>query len=552
MADGGGSAGDGDTTLELVGLMTLLWMDPTVGILGYVRNEGASGQEFSYENYSDGPFQPVCGGWASYSKTQPVYDSGGSLDSSFEHTLQLANTDLIYNAGAWAETAYDYFWWPFKIRIDAGTAIGIKYVCLYTTNDPTVISSSNTCYGLVITATGSGTGLVSIELVEMTSLTAFTSLASYTFASGTPKWINCRFRRTVDGSGFKPAEVWVDGTKQIDYNGATAPNNVSALVSIAWKNVANPPGKGKTHLTAEMGGFRPTDEDGGAGDFDGMIPHTWVMQSYQPHCDIIKQWTRTLLSDSGTSTAGTDATHVFDSGKAWTTNQWINYSVTMTSGAANGQTKVISSNTATSVVCAAFSPAPSPGDTYSIATTSTKHYRLIDDYHDDNDERGLTTGDRLYEATDQDEVLFGIPDMGASDDPRAVMLYGIGDNLHQQEFSCHVDGEARSYVSAVRYGTSGYRIMETTPGAAAWSKAAVDGMAIGSRFVAGVEADLRLFGAVILGPTVTKPANNTSTENADCDEPSSPGGAARRVFITHNDSAEEYIEQVPVGGCCGH
>ena len=42
--------------------MTLLWMDPTVGILGYVRNEGASGQEFSYENYSDGPFQPVCGG----------------------------------------------------------------------------------------------------------------------------------------------------------------------------------------------------------------------------------------------------------------------------------------------------------------------------------------------------------------------------------------------------------------------------------------------------------------------------------------------------------
>jgi outer membrane protein assembly factor BamB len=89
-------------------------------------------------------------------------------------------------------------------------------------------------------------------------------------------------------------------------------------------------------------------------------------------------WTFSNLYDreaSGTATAGTGATTLKDSTKAWAVNAFLrlgggslNASVRFTSGAASGQSKLITANGGDGITLttAAFSPAPAAGDTYVI------------------------------------------------------------------------------------------------------------------------------------------------------------------------------------------
>ena len=73
---------------------------------------------------------------------------------------------------------------------------------------------------------------------------------------------------------------------------------------------------------------------------------------------------------TGTSTTGTTATVLQDTGADWTAGEWVGDDLEYTSGPAMGQSRPITANTATSVTTAAFSPAPTltGGDSFSLVT----------------------------------------------------------------------------------------------------------------------------------------------------------------------------------------
>lgn len=69
---------------------------------------------------------------------------------------------------------------------------------------------------------------------------------------------------------------------------------------------------------------------------------------------------------TGTATAGTSTT-LSNSAKAWTTNQWTNYQIRISSGTGAGQIRTISSNTGTQItVSAAWTTTPDATSVYSI------------------------------------------------------------------------------------------------------------------------------------------------------------------------------------------
>lgn len=74
---------------------------------------------------------------------------------------------------------------------------------------------------------------------------------------------------------------------------------------------------------------------------------------------------------TGTATSGSTTT-VTETGKGWTANQWVGFRVRMITGAAAGQSRAISSNTATMLtVGTAFTSAIATGDRYVIEPAAT-------------------------------------------------------------------------------------------------------------------------------------------------------------------------------------
>lgn len=68
---------------------------------------------------------------------------------------------------------------------------------------------------------------------------------------------------------------------------------------------------------------------------------------------------------TGTATSATSTTLV-NSGKSWTTSQWVNYQIRITGGTGAGQIRTITANDATSVTVAAWTTTPDNTSTYSI------------------------------------------------------------------------------------------------------------------------------------------------------------------------------------------
>ncbi len=79
----------------------------------------------------------------------------------------------------------------------------------------------------------------------------------------------------------------------------------------------------------------------------------------------------TFVEDAGRSTGGNDATHLNDTAKAWTANQWENFSVSIINGTGSGQTKTISSNTTTQLTNANWTTTPDATSEYNILSNNT-------------------------------------------------------------------------------------------------------------------------------------------------------------------------------------
>jgi hypothetical protein len=76
--------------------------------------------------------------------------------------------------------------------------------------------------------------------------------------------------------------------------------------------------------------------------------------------------TLNLPTNTGTATAGA-ATTLTDTSKVWTTNRWAGGTLTLTGGTGSGQTRTISSNTATAItVSPAWTTNPAAGTTYTV------------------------------------------------------------------------------------------------------------------------------------------------------------------------------------------
>ena len=105
----------------------------------------------------------------------------------------------------------------------------------------------------------------------------------------------------------------------------------------------------------------------------------------QPQIEVL---TEQNTVDSGTATAATSTT-LSDSGKSWTTNKYASYFVRTTGGTGAGQSRIVSSNTATQItVSSAWTTTPSTDTTYQICSS------LIDlGFEDIYIEESLGTGD---------------------------------------------------------------------------------------------------------------------------------------------------------------
>lgn len=81
---------------------------------------------------------------------------------------------------------------------------------------------------------------------------------------------------------------------------------------------------------------------------------------------------------TGTTTTGTTSTVMTNAGATYTANAFVGALLTYTSGPAADETEVITSNTATTITTAAFSPAPTPtgGDTYEVTLSGTYNFEL--------------------------------------------------------------------------------------------------------------------------------------------------------------------------------
>jgi len=76
--------------------------------------------------------------------------------------------------------------------------------------------------------------------------------------------------------------------------------------------------------------------------------------------------TLNLPTNTGTATAGA-ATTLTDTSKVWVTNRWAGGTLTLTGGTGSGQTRTISSNTATAItVSPAWTTNPAAGTTYTV------------------------------------------------------------------------------------------------------------------------------------------------------------------------------------------
>jgi hypothetical protein len=87
--------------------------------------------------------------------------------------------------------------------------------------------------------------------------------------------------------------------------------------------------------------------------------------------------TLNLPTSSGTATSG-GATTLTDTTKTWNTNQWTGGTITLTGGTGSGQTRTVSSNTATAItVSPAWATNPTAGTTYTV--TALVAFDLQDD-----------------------------------------------------------------------------------------------------------------------------------------------------------------------------
>jgi len=83
-------------------------------------------------------------------------------------------------------------------------------------------------------------------------------------------------------------------------------------------------------------------------------------------------------SASGTSSGGNTITTLNDTAQSFTTNQFVNFNVSITSGTGAGQTRTITSNTATQLtVSSPWTTIPDISSTYQISLSVTSHKQLM-------------------------------------------------------------------------------------------------------------------------------------------------------------------------------
>lgn len=170
---------------------------------------------------------------------------------------------------------------------------------------------------------------------------------------------------------------------------------------------------------------------------------------------------------SGTATSAT-ATTLVNSAKSWTTNQWTNFQVRITSGTGIGQIRVISSNTGTTLTVPTWTVTPDSTSTYVIEGDEDKLYLLGNN---------VTTMYRYSISADTWTVLS--PTVGRGGAAGAGCSANFIGDTGDTTYSTESNNQNGRYIYSARAGTSAiidrFDIAGGTSGAGAWSVATFTG-----------------------------------------------------------------------------
>ena len=292
----------------------------------------------------------------------------------------ISNTATALTVAAWATTPVQAST-VYSLIGTAGTATGVQSST--TLQDTSKTWTVNQYAGAQITLT-SGTGAPQTRIISsntantLTVSTAWTTTpvsgsTVYSVAYNVPEGVvTLKSNSSTLGASVGPrltlAEL--DGCRIYDLDqtmlgtvgngGVTGSTSSSYIGSVVnqyrqYSNTGIPPSQYQigSNLAATRYKFDSTS-------------YTTIAFNRSSSTGVLTARTLNLPTDSGTATAGA-ATTLTDTSKVWVTNRWAGGTLTLTGGTGSGQTRTISSNTATAItVSPAWTTNPAAGTTYTV------------------------------------------------------------------------------------------------------------------------------------------------------------------------------------------
>lgn len=347
-----------------------------------------------YSGGKIGVFKPTSGGW-DFARPQPVGLFPGSFTTCMEETYPFTRSDCVNTSNSLGKPGIV---WD-SITVPPTGTVGINKTMQVYSGDPTyhgfayetfqtpaslgtnysVQATIKTCAGIKATQ-----ACVTGALGAGTTGTVNTGGAGTLTVTGTPwtagQWVG---RAVVITSGAQSGQTGIitaSTTNSLTFTAATAPltglasapaGQTFTITSAAGYSSTSSAITGGTATTLTVAGTPWTDQGKWVNKTVYLVNATagWYAQG-----TITGSGTNTLTVASGfsstddsgnvTATSAAASTNLTASGEAWTANQWAGKTVTILSGSGQGQTRTVSSNTATTLTVSA-------GWTLGIDSTST-------------------------------------------------------------------------------------------------------------------------------------------------------------------------------------
>ena len=292
----------------------------------------------------------------------------------------LSNTATAITVAAWTTTPVAAST-VYSLITPAGTATGVQSST--TLQDTSKVWTVNQYAGASITLTG-GTGAPQTRTIAsntadtLTVSSAWTTTpvsgsTTYSVAYQVPEGvITLKTHSSTLGASVGPRLSLgeIDGCRIYDLdqtmlgtvgNGGVTGSTSSSYIGSVVNQYRQYSGTGIPPSQYQLG----SNLSGARYKFDS-TSYTTIAFNRSSTTGVLTARTLNFPTNTGTATAGA-ATTLTDTSKAWVTNRWAGGTLTLTGGTGSGQTRTISSNTATAItVSPAWTTNPAAGTTYTV------------------------------------------------------------------------------------------------------------------------------------------------------------------------------------------